>query len=450
MSDRAVLTRSCALDPVALSAWQAREFIRSVLVEAGRPEWAEAAEVAVSEIVTNAYLHAHTKLEVAARVEQDHVRVEVTDHNPTLPSRRTYEAEATTGRGMNVVAAVTSEHGVESLGAAGKVVWFCVSDAPAELMADDLLAQWDIDSLGDDPGSPGGEVTVELRGMPWRLWLAAREHHDALLREVALFRAEHPDDPAAQADLALADEARFLISGTLDRVLALAGGPAEPRPLQPAAEGHSPSLDLLVDVRPDQVRAFPAMQDALDEAERLAIADRLLAHPGLPEIVAVRDWACEQVIAQLHGAPASPWSGADDDRFTDQVNDRAASHVGDWDGSAVRSSLRSAVAADDANRIVAVSAPFCELLGWREDNLVGRRVVTLIPPRFREAHVVGFSRHLSTGEVNVIGQSLELPVLRGDGTEALCSFLIDHERSSGGRSYYVAWITPLVAEQREG
>jgi PAS domain S-box-containing protein len=40
------------------------------------------------------------------------------------------------------------------------------------------------------------------------------------------------------------------------------------------------------------------------------------------------------------------------------------------------------IAADDANRIVAVSRPLARLLGWRPEDLAGRRVVTVVPPRF--------------------------------------------------------------------
>ncbi len=58
---------------------------------------------------------------------------------------------------------------------------------------------------------------------------------------------------------------------------------------------------------------------------------------------------------------------------------------------------RGVVAADDANRIIAIRDPLAELPGWRPGDLVGRRVVTLIPPALREAHVAGFTRHLTTG-----------------------------------------------------
>jgi hypothetical protein len=74
---------------------------------------------------------------------------------------------------------------------------------------------------------------------------------------------------------------------------------------------------------------------------------------------------------------------------------------------------------------------------------VGRRVVALIPPELREAHVAGFSRHLTTGETNVLGVPLELPVLRRDGTQIRCSFLIERAEVGTRRPVYLAWIEPV-------
>jgi PAS domain S-box-containing protein len=82
-------------------------------------------------------------------------------------------------------------------------------------------------------------------------------------------------------------------------------------------------------------------------------------------------------------------------------------------------------------------------LGWEVDDLVGRRVVTLIPPELREAHVAGFTRHLTTGEAHVIGVPLRLPVMRADGTRVECDFLIEQTRVEQGRHVYVAWIEPV-------
>ncbi len=50
--------RTLELEPAPASAGAARRLVREVLVQVGREQWRDAAELAVSEIVTNAVLHA--------------------------------------------------------------------------------------------------------------------------------------------------------------------------------------------------------------------------------------------------------------------------------------------------------------------------------------------------------------------------------------------------------
>lgn len=121
------------------------------------------------------------------------------------------------------------------------------------------------------------------------------------------------------------------------------------------------------------------------------------------------------------------------------MHGRADSPVEGFDADVVRGSDRGVVAADDANRIIAISRSLAELLEWDHDQLVGRRVVALIPPRLREAHVAGFSRHLSTGDAHVLGVPLSLPVLCADGSEIDRDFTIEQMSSDSGRSVHLAW-----------
>ena len=441
-SGTGTLERRATFAPDPVSAGAARRLVREVLGAGGREEWLDAGELAISEVVTNAALHAHTPIEVHLQLRDDRLCVKVRDFDPMLPRQRHYDEEATTGRGMGLVAAVALECGVESLGDDGKVTWFSVGDVP-EPSAGDVAAAWELE---DDADIPLGDdtVTVTLGSMPVILWIAARQHHDALLRELVLHLAEHPE---VQVDLAAADRARGLVSAAVLRAIDEAGATGEARPAVP--EGHPSPLpwtpgdvDLEVVVPRDSGAHYAALQDALDAAEDLAASGRLFVRPGLPEIVAVRDWACEQVIAQLSGIPPAPWPGTAQERFEVAVHDRTGPDDLDWDDAVVRESDRGVVAADDANRIVAVSRPLADLLGWRVEDLVGRRVVTIIPPALREAHVAGFSRHLSTGESHILGVPLQLPVLRADGTEVACDYLVERAGAALGRALYLAWITP--------
>jgi PAS domain S-box-containing protein len=409
-----------------------------LLADCGRDRWVDAAELAASELVTNAVLHAHTELTLHAWCG-DELRVEVRDGSPALPVPREYGAEATTGRGMGLVAALTQDHGVTRLPDGGKAVWCVITDASIGAEADELGAWADV--VADLAPEPPGTTSAWLRRMPATLWLAAVQQHDALLRELALLRGAAGD---STDDLAAADHARSILQAAADTALASARADGSARSPLPAnhpgvLEEVPPELSLELPVVASDAACFGLLQDVLDQAERLASSGQMLTRPGLPEVIAVRDWACEQVIAQLNGLVPSPWSDSDWERFTQHEGEALAI---DWDSRQIADSDRGAIAADDSNRIIAISRPLADAIGWDVRELVGRRVIAIVPPRFREAHVAGFTRHLTTGQAHALGVPLELPVLRADGTEVLCSFFIEADRTPSGRSVYVSWVTP--------
>lgn len=294
------------LEPDLRSAALARQVLRAMLGTLDDEGWLEVAELACTELISNAVLHAHTRIELTVDLGGTGVRVGVRDFSPLLPLPRSYDAQATTGRGLALVAALTSEHGVD-VAADGKTVWFTVDGHPAEQAEQDVLdawadADWDLDEDApvSGPASDSASAasrTVQLLGLPPTLWLAAREHHDALIRELVLYVAAHDD---VQVDVSGADQARGTISAALLEALHERG--QEPTaPLEP--------LDLALQVPAGLGAAYRALQVTLDAAEALAGADRLLVRPGRPEVIAVRDWACEQVVTQLAGGAPSPWAG---------------------------------------------------------------------------------------------------------------------------------------------
>ena len=442
-----LVLRTDHLPPDLSSAARARRVVREALLEADRPQWLEACELATTEVVSNAVLHAHTDCWLTVAVSAGTVRVEVRDASPVLPVQRDYSEQASTGRGLALVAALTDDHGLVDVGPGGKTVWFTVTGDPAEQSEEELLdawadADWDLGELLDRPVVAEATTTVQLLGLPPTLWMAARQHHDAILRELVLHLAERD---GAEVDVVATDRARAAISTAVVAALEHARGTATARSSAGELDVRLPPVDLALEVPVDLGPAYAAMQDTLDVAERLARAGRLLVHPGLPEVVAVRDWACQQVTAQLAGIAPSPWPGADQERFTTAVHDRdTGPDTGDEHVAAVRDSARCVVAADEANRIVAVSRPLAELVGWSVDELVGRRVVTLVPPQLREAHVAGFVRHLATGEAHIIGVPLTVPVLHADGRQLTCRLLVEHLRRPGGRATYLAWLDALT------
>ena len=112
-----------ALRPVPASAATARQFVDTTLGGWGCDGFVDASRLLVSELVTNAVLHARTEFTLVLRLIRGGVRVEVHDGSQAVPVVRHYEDEAMTGRGLALVDQLAARWGVEESGA-GKVVWF--------------------------------------------------------------------------------------------------------------------------------------------------------------------------------------------------------------------------------------------------------------------------------------------------------------------------------------
>jgi anti-sigma regulatory factor (Ser/Thr protein kinase) len=116
------------LVPALRAPRAARAFVTETLtawhVEA---DGVEAAKLVVSELVTNAVLHAPESptISVDLRMTDDVVRVLVTDAGVHEPERRADPDPGTaeTGRGVWLVDAFTQRWGTETHGQDGKTVW---------------------------------------------------------------------------------------------------------------------------------------------------------------------------------------------------------------------------------------------------------------------------------------------------------------------------------------
>lgn len=86
----------------------------------------------VSEVVTNAVLHAGTPKHLSVRPIGDVLLVEVADGDPRLPTRRAHDPTSATGRGLHFLDDLTVRWGARPT-ADGKVVWFefALTDSPA-------------------------------------------------------------------------------------------------------------------------------------------------------------------------------------------------------------------------------------------------------------------------------------------------------------------------------
>ncbi len=78
----------------------------------------------LSEVVTNAVLHAGPPIQVkGAVVESKKIRVEVSDGSKASPVKRHPADFSPTGRGLHLLDSLTSDWGVD-ITSGGKTVWF--------------------------------------------------------------------------------------------------------------------------------------------------------------------------------------------------------------------------------------------------------------------------------------------------------------------------------------
>jgi anti-sigma regulatory factor (Ser/Thr protein kinase) len=111
----------------AASARAARSFVEMVLrSEEVEDEINDVVRLAVSELVANSVVHGGTEVALRVVVGVEKLYGEVTDYDTALPTLVEATDGAAGGRGLGIVAAITSSCGVRTNGC-GKTVWFEVS-----------------------------------------------------------------------------------------------------------------------------------------------------------------------------------------------------------------------------------------------------------------------------------------------------------------------------------
>lgn len=159
----------------------ARRFVRTALEALELPAAWDAAEMLVSEVATNAVLHARTEFTIEVTRVGEVVRVSVLDRSVLVPRQRAYATDSTTGRGLRLVATLAVAWGVDrSVG--GKAVWFEVLAAGG---TGTLVEPWDADvdveallvAFGDGGGSDQAPSSAKA--------VTARTSARAVLRRAA-------------------------------------------------------------------------------------------------------------------------------------------------------------------------------------------------------------------------------------------------------------------------
>ena len=412
------------LRPHPSSVGAGRRFVREVLHDHRREDLCETAELVISEVVTNALVHAGTEVEVSARVGRDGVRIEVSDGSTHLPTTKNYADLAATGRGLQLLEQMVDRWGVEPH-EQGKTVWFELGRAEQVPPGPQVM---EVDSTAA-PGSPDDCVVVELLGVPLLLHDAWQMQAESLLREYLLARLDDENGTDEIERHAAASDAMALLQEQLpapeldDDPAALMAAAVEPRV---SAER------VLVRVPASSVPHFSLLHEILETATAMADDGTLLTPPTQPEVQWLRQWLCSEVVAQSSGRSPQAWD-------VDAEPARPPRVPAQWDPAEVSGSQAAMLAADDTNRILAVSPAALELLGYDDaSELVLRRLVEIIPRRYRQAHLAGFTLHLFAGRGPLLGTTVVVPALRKDGSEVSVQLRVAAQGLPAGRKAFVA------------
>ncbi|GCD90041.1 ATP-binding protein [Nocardioides sp. LS1] len=111
------------LHPRPQSVASARRFVSDHLVDHDLPHLVDDVRLVVSELATNALLHAGTSFGILLWARDDLVVLEVRDGSPEGPSLGAAADTDTNGRGITLVGALSRDWGVTDYVDGAKSVW---------------------------------------------------------------------------------------------------------------------------------------------------------------------------------------------------------------------------------------------------------------------------------------------------------------------------------------
>ncbi len=296
------------LGPAPHGVHEARQWVIERLAVLDRPDLAECAELAVSELVTNALLHATPPVEITIGGTSQHPRIQVRDASPVPPPIMVVESclddeLLTFGRGLCLVARSAVAWGAD-VDEGGKVVWFEPATDFAEEAGPEGVVTGDselVRILEDDD-----QCAFRLLGVPWRSYLAFQRHYRELRREVRLLALAHEAAYPMARDLANLFGA---LEGPLSEGLDVPATLAPPQtPGSGAVDGRPGTADLLVSMSLRAASQLDRFGELLVLADAFCREEQLLSLARTAEQERFQRWFLGEFVRQSAGEPPQPWS----------------------------------------------------------------------------------------------------------------------------------------------
>jgi len=281
----------------------ARRWVVDVCTDIGREDLAECAELGVSELVTNALLHADAPYDVRVRGTREHPRVEVRDGSqepPVLPGSNLHGEDdllLTFGRGLGIVARCATAWGAD-IEDDGKAVWFAPAADPGQEMVEGVISGL---PEAPPPRAPLPDDTqARVLGVPLLAHQQFQRHYRELRREVRLLALAHEEDyPLAKS---LSD-----LFGSLQRDLRKGLGAEE---IRAALRDGREVTDLEIAVPVQTVENIRRFIELLDLADEFCRQERLLSLARSPEQQEFQRWFLGEFVRQHSGEPPTAWQDA--------------------------------------------------------------------------------------------------------------------------------------------
>ena len=291
-----------SLGPGPRGVQDARRWVVETCHDIDRDDLVECAELGVSELVTNALLHASGPISVRVRGTREHPRVEVRDGSPEPPAMPAAEPQdeedllLTFGRGLGIVARCSDAWGVD-LEEDGKTVWF----APATHPGGDPT-EGTITGTAAAPAAleEKDEIRIDVLGVPLRAYVEFQRHYRELRREVRLLALAHESDYPLAKDLS----DHF---GSLERDLR---DSIDADQIEQALASGAEQADLEVAMPRSTAATIGRFIELLDLADAFCREERLLSLARSAEQQEFQRWFLGEHVRQERGEPPVAWQDA--------------------------------------------------------------------------------------------------------------------------------------------
>lgn len=273
------------------------------------------AQLTVSELVTNAILHAGTPVGLTICRLGRGVRIEVSDGSDYIPVVGAPNPDdllanrSMTGRGLALVASAADRWGADPLAGGGKMVWAELGTGqrrvasarppayPPMPPAPQLAPFERAAGLTTASAVTGGGRKVHLIGVPVRLLIESNRQLADLHRELQVMAMDHSGPDEFEQLVARNHELAALVDRWAENDRGLG---------EAALARGAKRMDFDVEVPPDIESGMDRFVAWVRTVSSAMMRPHLLTMPPSPEIAAYRDWYRDEIMSQLAGQPPRP------------------------------------------------------------------------------------------------------------------------------------------------